>query len=173
MNRSVDHTILGALMLLLVLLLICAFGWQHARADAAQARAQVAQLKAKTTAVAVKSVQQAREKEHGANTNQTETVNELRSKLADRDARVADLSRRLRLAARGGAGGSSHPTSASAPDGGDGLGDPGLRRLDAEDLLVDEAGQQELARLAISAKDTGETLKGCRRLLRRAWQMTN
>lgn len=173
MKRAVDHVMLGTIALLAVLLLIAASGWQFARADAAKARAQVAQLKAKTATVAAKSVQQAREKEYGANTNQTETVNELRSQLADRDARVADLARRLRFAARGGPGGPGHPAGASAPAGGDGFGDPGLRRLDAEDLLVDEAGQIELARFAISAKDTGETLKGCRRLLRQAWQMTN
>lgn len=171
--RRLDHVMLGTIALLAVLLLLACTGWLHARERAAQAQTQLAQLKAKTATVAAKSVEKARDKEHDAHTNQTETVNELRTQLADRDARVADLYRRLRLTARSGGGGAGHPPSAAASSGGDGQRDPGLRGLDAEDLLVDEAGQIELARFAVSAKDTGETLKGCRRLLRQAWQMTN
>lgn len=171
--RRLDHVMLGTIALLAVLLLLACTGWLYAREQAAEAKAQLAQLKAKTVSVAARSVEKARDKEHDANANQMETVNELRSQLADRDARVADLSRRLRLAARSGAGRAGHPPSAAASEGGDGERHPGLRGVDAEDLLVDEAGQLELARFAVSAKDTGETLKGCRRLLRQAWQMTN
>lgn len=147
-----------------------------ARVDAADARTELATTTAAAAASAASSVQAARGKEQVMNNNQTKVNDELQSGRDERDQRIAALLGQLREQARAGArtGGGRISACAQAAGGGDGLGDPGLREVAGGDRLVlDGQAQEELATFAVRARETGDTLKACRVLLRQAWQVTN
>lgn len=119
--------------------------WDAEKAMAASAKAAVTQA--------------SRDDEHQAQNDQTEKLNDLQKTLDARDARVAALADRLRkLSATGGGGqhGGGVPTAAgqdSSP------ASAGLRAVAGGDhLVIDDQGQQELAKLAVAANDIGRQL---------------
>lgn len=163
----------AAVVLLLVgLVLIQEVGRQRALADAAQAGQALASLQRDHATALATAVQRARTAEAVLSVNLMRETNDLQARLADRDQRISDLAGRLHQHARPvnfvARAGCSTAGSASPSDG---QRDPGLRDLAGVDLVVlDGQARLELARYAVSARDTGEALKSCRRLLRDAWR---
>lgn len=87
---------------------------------------------------------------------------------------AADLAGRLQQSARPVSCWRATPAagSASVASRGDEQRDPGLPAVAAGDFVVlDAAARAELARFAVSAAETGQTLSACRALLRAAWRM--
>lgn len=162
----------AAVVALAVLVLVTELGRQRALTQAAQARAELADVRSDHAQQLARAVQQARTAEAILAADLMREANDLQARLDDRDLRVADLAGRLHQHARpvrlcaaapGGA-----PAAAGSGGGQPGAGLPGL---DGKDLVVlDGAARVELAQFATAARDTGETLKACRVLLRAAWR---
>ena len=148
-------------------------GMSHARADAAQARTQLLTVQlASRDAIAIET-----ERAQARVRDLTKTVMEAQDALAQsRQAgpgRVAALDERLRDIARPLHCAGAAPASGPAAPAGRGDGHPGagLPRLAGEDLVIlDGEAQHELAEFAVSAAETGETVKACRSLLRSCWR---
>ena len=162
----------AAVVALAVLVVVTELGRQRALTQAAQARAELADVRRDHAQQLARAVQQARTAEAVLAADLMREANDLQARLDDRDLRVADLAGRLHQHARPvnfvARAGCSTAGSASPSDG---QRDPGLRDLAGVDLVVlDGQARLELARYAVSARDTGEALMSCRRLLRDAWR---
>lgn len=162
----------AALVALAALVLVTELGRQRAIAQAAQARAELADVRRDHAQQLAVAVQRARTVEAALAADLMKEANELQARLDGRDARIADLADRLHQHARpvrlcpASAGG-----AAAAASPGDGQPGAGLPGVDGSDLVVlDGAARVELAQFATAARDTGETLKACRVLLRAAWR---
>lgn len=172
-KTTITYVAVGVSLFLALALAGTGYSLEKAKKREAQAVAQLNKLKTDTANAAVISVNHARSKERVAQQNQDEVVNDLRQKLSDYDGRVVSLLRRVRLAERAGANGSGHTKAPYTSEGSGGLSGSGLRNLDGGNLVLTEASQESLARFAVSAKDTGETLKACQRLLLGAEALTS
>jgi len=162
----------AAVVALAALVLVTELGRQRSLTQAAQARAELADVRRGHAAELAIAVQRARTVEAKLAADLMREANDLQSRLADRDQRVSDLAGRLHQHARPARLCTAAPGGAPAAAGaGGGQRDPGLRELDGPDLVVlDVEARSQLAQFAVSAKDTGETLKTCRALLRSAWR---
>lgn len=159
-------------LLLTALIFVQDVGRQRAVADASDARRDLASLQRDQATELARAVQQARTAEAKLYVDLMVVTNDLQTRLADRDQRISDLAGRLHQHARPVSlcARSAGPAAGSA-GAGDGQRDPGLPSLDGIDLVVlDVQARLELARYAVSARDTGEALKACRGLLRSAWR---
>ena len=162
----------AAVVALAALVLVTELGRQRALTQAAQARAELAEVRRDHATALAKAIQRARTAEAKLAVDLMREANELQSRLADRDQRVFDLADRLHQHARPVRLCAAAPGGApAAAGGGGGQRDTGLRELDGPDLVVlDVEARSQLAEFAVSARDTGETLKTCRALLRSAWR---
>lgn len=144
-----------------------------ARADAALARTQLLQVQL----ASARAIGAEQDRAAARVRDLTQTVLETQDALADaRQAgpgRVAALDERLRHLARPLPCSGAAPASGPAAPAGRGDGQPGagLPRLAGADLVIlDGQAQHELAEFAISAAETGDTVKACRSLLRSCWR---
>ena len=162
----------ATLLVLVVLLVAAKLSVGAAQVEAAHAGRDLSELVATSTNVAASSVQSARIKEGVMAADQAKDVNELNQAISNPDARVTELERGMRdhAKATAGSGGGCLPPAATPAIGGDEQGGAGLRSpVEPDPLVFDGTAQSEIAQLIVSARETGETLKACRRALARCF----
>lgn len=133
--------------------------------ESAQAGRALSELVATSATASASSVQGARAKEGAMASDQAKDIHAFNQAVSNPAGRAAELERGMRDQAREQARSSRVclPKAASTASGVDGSGGAGLPSMVEPDyLVVDGPAQSEIARLIVSARDTGEALKTCR-----------
>lgn len=149
------------------------FDRQALRAEAQSVRADLLAVQLASARAMLDDAAAARSRQALLTKTVVETQDALNQTRAAAAGLAADLDGRLQQSARPVSCWRTTPASGATPTSrsGDGQRDSQLPGVVAGDFVVlDAQARAELARLATSAAETGQTLKACRVLLRAAWR---